>query len=232
MRNAWRVLAFDVAAPGATIAALLMIGYALDWRVWWVAVCSVLCTLIVEGMIVNFVLFRRDRVTLATDDDGPGLRLAVVGLTTAALVAAVLVTYTQWSLPDRRLARDMDDVVQVSVKFAESTMTYSPAEPTAGIDRAAALMNPEQAEKFRASYGNEAKKQTSQNISAQARTISAGVSAISAGSAVVAVVVGATREQPGKPQERVVVGLQVALSDKTGEWRVVDLVPLSPAPSQ
>jgi ABC-type transporter MlaC component len=126
----------------------------------------------------------------------------------------------------------MDDVVQVSVKFAESTMTYSPAEPTAGIDRAAALMDPEQAEKFRASYGDEAKKQASQNISAQAQTISAGVSAISADSAVVAVVVGATREQPGKPQERVVVGLQVALTDKTGEWRVVDLVPLTPAPSQ
>jgi uncharacterized membrane protein YraQ (UPF0718 family) len=74
VRNAWRVFTFDVAAPAATIAALLMIGYALDWRVWWVAVCSVLCTLIVEGMIVNFVLFRRDRVTLGTDDDGPGLR--------------------------------------------------------------------------------------------------------------------------------------------------------------
>ena len=93
MRNAWRVVAFDIAAPLAAISALLMIGYALDWRVWWVAVCSVVCTLIVEGAVVNFVLFRRDKVTLGTDDDGPGLRLAVVGLSTAALVAAVLVTY-------------------------------------------------------------------------------------------------------------------------------------------
>lgn len=232
MRNAWRVFAFDVAAPLAAIAALLMIGYALDWRVWWVAVCSVLCTLIVEGMILNFMLFRRDRVTVGTDDDGPGLRLAVVGLATAAVVAAVFVTYTRWTEPDHELARNMDDVVQIAVKFAESTMTYSPAEPTAGIDRAAALMEPEQADKFKASYGNEAKKQASQNISAQAQTISAGVSAISPDSAVVAVVVGATRQQPGKQQERVVVGLQVALSDKGGEWRVVDLIPISPAPSQ
>ena len=232
MRNTWRVFAFDVAAPLAAIAALLLIGYALDWRVWWVAVCSVLCMLIVEGMIFNFVLFRRDRVTAGTDDDGPGLRLAVVGLTTAALIAAVLVTYTQWTEPDRKLARNMADVVQIGVKFAESTMTYSPAEPTAGIDRAAALMEPEQADKFKSSYGNEAKKQAAQNISAQAQTISAGVSAISPDSAVVAVVVGATRTQPGKPQERAVVGLQVALSDKGGEWRVVDLVPISPAPPQ
>lgn len=232
MRNAWRVFAFDVAAPLAAIAALLMIGYALDWRVWWVAVCSVLCTLIVEGMILNFVLFRRDQVTVGTDDDGPALRLAVAGLSTVALVAAVFVTYTHWTEPDRQLARNMDDVVQLAVKFAESTMTYSPAEPTAGIDRAAGLMAPEQAEKFKTSYGNEAKKQAAQNISAQAQTISAGVSTISPDSAVVAVVVGATRQQPGKPQERVVVGLQVALSDQGGQWRVIDLIPISPAPSQ
>ena len=97
------MFAFDVAAPLAAIAALLMIGFALDWRVWWVAVASVLCTLILEGMLVNFVLFRRDRVTVGTDDDGPGLRLAVVGLTTAALVATVLVSYAHWTEPDRRL---------------------------------------------------------------------------------------------------------------------------------
>jgi len=33
----------------------------LAWNVWWVAACAVLCTLIVEGMVVNVVLFRRDR---------------------------------------------------------------------------------------------------------------------------------------------------------------------------
>ncbi|HEY7054652.1 MAG TPA: hypothetical protein VH496_21310 [Mycobacterium sp.] len=230
MRNAWRILVFDTAVPLAAIAALLMIGYALDWRVWFVAVCAVLCTLIVEGMIVNFVLFRRDRVTVGTDDDGPGLRLAVVGLTTAALVAAVLVTYTQWTQPDRRLNDDMDDVVRTAVKFAESTMTYSPADPTGAIDRAAALMEPEQAEKFKAGYGEEAKKQAAQNISAQAQMISAGVNAISPDSAIVALALRATRQQPGKPQEKVIVGFQVALTKDDSEWRVVDLIPISPAP--
>ncbi|HZQ32010.1 MAG TPA: hypothetical protein VFB19_09765 [Mycobacterium sp.] len=232
MRNGWRVFVFDIAAPLAAIAALLTIGYALDWRVWWVAVCAVLCTLIAEGMIVNFVLFRRDRVTVGTDDDGPGLRLAVVGLTTAALVAAVLVTYTQWYRPDRQLNTDMDDVVHIAVKFAESTMTYSPAAPTAAIDRAADLMSPDDAEKFKTSYGEEAKKQTAQNISAEAQTISAGVNAISSDNAIVALVLRATRQQPGKPQESATVGFQVALARKDGNWRVLDLIPVSPAPPQ
>jgi hypothetical protein len=232
MRNAWRVFVFDVAVPLAAIAALLTIGYALEWRVWWVAVCSVLCTLIVEGMVVNFMLFRRDKVTVGTDDDGPGLRLAVVGLTTAALVAAVLVGYTQWTQPDRELATNMDDVTGIAVKFAESTMTYSPADPHGGIDRAAALMEQEQAEKFKATYGQEAAKQAAQNISAQAQTISAGVNAISSDNAIVAVVMRATRQVPGQPQARVIVGVQVALSIADKQWRVVDLIPISPAPPQ
>src|ERR1700694_164357 len=97
MRNRWRVLAFDVAAPLAAIAALVFIGAALAWPLWWVSVCSVLCLLILEGVAVNFVLMRRDAVTVGTDDDGPGLRLAVVGLTTVALVAAGLVGYPRWA---------------------------------------------------------------------------------------------------------------------------------------
>jgi hypothetical protein len=232
MRNVWRVFAFDIATPLTAIAALLMVGYALEWRVWWVAVCSVLCTLIVEGMIVNFLLFRRDRVTVGTDDDGPGLRLGVVGLTTIALVAAVLVTYTQWTQPDRELDTNLEDVTGIAMKFAESAMTYSPADPAGGIDRAAALMEPEQAEKFKAGYGTEAAKQAAQNFSAQAQTISAGVNAISTDSAIVAVAMRATRQQPGTPPDRVIVGVQVALSKADEGWRVVDLIPISPAPPQ
>ena len=90
MRNAWRVLAFDVAAPLGAIAALLAIGVVLAWPAWWVSLCSVLVLLIVEGVAVNVFLLRRDSVTVGTDDDAPALRLAVVALCTAALVAAVL----------------------------------------------------------------------------------------------------------------------------------------------
>ena len=80
MRNRWRVLAFDVLAPVAAIAALLYVGVALAWPPWWISLCSMLCLLIVEGAFVNGALFRRDGVTVGTDDDGLGLRLGVVAV--------------------------------------------------------------------------------------------------------------------------------------------------------
>ena len=76
MRNVLRVLAFDIVGPLAAIAALLMIGVFLGWPLWWVAVASMLCLLVVQAVLVNFYLMRRDRVTVGTDDDGPALRLA------------------------------------------------------------------------------------------------------------------------------------------------------------
>ena len=101
MRNAWRVLAFYVAAPLAAIAALLAIGVVLVWPLWWVSLCSVLVLLIVEGVAVNVWLLRRDSVTVGTDDNAPGLRLAIVGLCAVAVIAAVLTGYTHWTLSDR-----------------------------------------------------------------------------------------------------------------------------------
>ena len=83
MRNLARVLAIDVAVPLATIAGLLMIGAMLDWPLWWVSLCSMLCLLIAQAVVVNLVLYRRDSVTLGTDDDAPVLRLAAVGVATA-----------------------------------------------------------------------------------------------------------------------------------------------------
>jgi hypothetical protein len=111
VRNLWRVLAFDVAAPSAAVAALLTIGIGLSWPLWWVSACSVLILLILEGVVVNCWLLRRDLVTIGTDDDAPGLRLAVVGLCAVALVAAVLTEYTHWTLPDRGLKADSAEVV-------------------------------------------------------------------------------------------------------------------------
>ncbi len=49
MRNVLRVLAFDIVGPLAAIAALLMIGVFLGWPLWWVAVASMLCLLVVAG---------------------------------------------------------------------------------------------------------------------------------------------------------------------------------------
>ena len=232
MRNAWRVVAFDVAAPLAAVAALLMIGYALDWRVWWVAVGSVLCTLVVEGMLVNFVLFRRDRVTVGTDDDGPGLRLAVVGLTTAALVAAVLVTHTQWTEPDRELTDGMDKVVALATSVSEATATFSPQAPTSSIDKAAALMAPEQGAAYKQAFAKTAAELTAKNVTAQAHTISAGVEAIGPDAASVAVVMRAVQTKPDSPPDEAVLALRVTLSKKDGNWLVFDVTPINPPSNQ
>ena len=232
MRNVWRVVAFDVAAPLAAVAALLMIGYALDWRVWWVAVGSVLCTLVVEGMLVNFVLFRRDRVTVGTDDDGPGLRLAVVGLTTAALVAAVLVTHTQWTEPDRELTDGMDKVVALATSVSEATATFSPQAPTSSIDKAAALMAPEQGAAYKQAFAKTAAELAAKNVTAQAHTISAGVEAIGPDAASVAVVMRAVQTKPDSPPDEAVLALRVTLSKKDGNWLVFDVTPINPPSNQ
>jgi hypothetical protein len=231
MRNAWRVFAFDVAAPLAAIAALLMIGVALQWRVWWVAVCSVLCLLIVEGMIVNFALARRDKVTVGTDDDGPGLRLAVVGLTTAALVAAVLVCYTQLTVPDRERDSNMAEVVRLATNVTEATATFTPQDPTSSIERAAALMVPEQADAYRKGFAKTAAELAAKNVSAQARTVSAGVEAISPQAASVAVVMRSTQTTPNSPPERAILALRVTLTKPNGQWKVFDVTPINPPPA-
>ncbi|MCW2649833.1 MAG: hypothetical protein QOE41_328 [Mycobacterium sp.] len=231
MRNALRVLAFDIAAPLAAIAALLLIGVALDWRVWWVAVCSVLCLLIVEGMVVDFVLLRRDGVTVGTDDDGPGLRLAVVGLATAALVAAVLVGYAEWTVPDNERESNMAEVVRLSTNVTEATATFTPQDPTSSIDRAAALMVPEQADAYRKAFAKTAADLAAKNISAQANTVSAGVEAISPEAASVAVVMRATQTTPNSPPDRAILALRVTLTKPNGQWKVFDVAPINPPPA-
>ena len=138
MRNVWRLLAFDIAAPLAAIGALLAIGLVLGWPLWWVSACSVLLLLIVEGMGVNFWLLRRDSVSVGTDDDAPGLRLAVVFLCAAALCVAVLTGYTHWTRPDRDFKNDSRQVVQVAAGMAEAMASFTPSAPTNSIDRAAA----------------------------------------------------------------------------------------------
>ena len=227
MRNRLRVLAFDVLAPVAAIAALVYIGVALAWPLWWVSVCSVLCLLIVQGMIVNFVLARRDGVTVGTDDDGPGLRLAVIGLATAALAAAALVGFTRWTVPDRNLHDDSAEVLGIASSVSEASATFTPQSPTASIDRAAALMAPERAEAFKSEFAGIAKELASKNVSAQASTISAGVEAIGPQAASVAVIMRGTQSVPGKPPDNAVLALRVTLSKDSGRWLVDDVTPIN-----
>lgn len=226
MRNALRVLTIDVLAPIGAIAGLVFIGMALSWPLWWVSVCSVLCLLIVQAVIVNVVLLRRDGVTVGTDDDGPGLRLAVVGLATTALIAAALVGYLRWTVPDRTFTADSAEVVRIASSVSEATATFTPQSPTASIDRAAAQMVPERAEAFKNEFAGVAKELTSKNVSAQATTVSAGVEAIGPVDASVAVVLRGTQSVPGQPADNAVLALRVTLTKTDGRWLVTDVTPL------
>ena len=227
MRNRLRVLAFDIATPVAAIAARVVIGIALGWPLWWVSVASVLCLLIVEGVIVNGVLARRDGVTVGTDDDGPGLRLAVVGLATVALVAAVLVGYTRWTVPDRNLRNDSAEVAGIASSVAEASATFTPQSPTAAIDRAAEMMSPQRAEKYKNEFAAVAKVLTSKNVTANATTISAGVEAIGPNAASVAVIMRGTQNVPDKPADTAILALRITLSKDGGRWLVDDVTPIN-----
>ncbi len=226
MRNRLRVLAFDLVAPAAAVAALIYVGVALGWPLWWVSACSVLCVLVVEGVLFNFVLARRDSVTVGTDDDGPGLRLAVVGTATAALVAAVVLGYTQWTLPDRAQRDDTAEVTGIASSVAEASATFTPQSPTSSIDRATGMMSPASSERFRNEFASVAKDLASRNVSAQASTVSAGVEAIGPEVASVAVILRGTQSSPGKPADTSVLALRVALSKSDGRWVVEDVSPI------
>ncbi len=227
MRNRLRVLAFDIAAPLAAIAALIYIGIAMAWPLWWVSLASVLCLLIVQGVIVNAVLARRDGVTVGTDDDGPGLRLAIVGLATVALVAAVAIGYTRWTVPDRTLRDDRAEVVGIASSVAEASATFTPSSPTAAIDRAAEQMTQERANRYKSEFAAVAKELASKQVSAQAVTISAGVEAIGPQDASVAVIMRGTQNVPGKPADVAVLALRITLSKDGGRWLVDDVTPIN-----
>lgn len=227
MRNLARVLAFDVAAPLAAVVALLAIGMMLGWPLWWVSLCSMLCLLVAQGVIVNFVLFRRDSVTVGTDDDGPGLRLAVVGLSTAALVAAVVVGYLRWTVPDRDFTRDSAEVVRVATAVSEATATLRPADPNSSIDRAAEMMAPERAEAFKNEFGKATADLAKRNVTAQAQTISAGLEALGPAAASVAVVMRSTQSEPGQPPSIAVLALRVGMAKQGNRWLVLDVEPIN-----
>ena len=227
MRNLARVLGIDVAAPLTAIAALLTIGVILGWPLWSVSVCSILCLLIVQASIVNMVLFRRDSVTVGTDDDAPGLRLAVVGLTAAAVLVAAAAGYSRWTLPDRAFTRDTGEVVRIASQVAEATATFSPGDPGSAIDRAVSLMTPESAEAFKAQFSSAAADLAKRNVTAQARTMSAGLEALGPSAASVAVIMRGSQAEPGQQPNSAVLALRVALSKLDDGWKVVDVSPIN-----
>ena len=227
MRNRLRVLAFDVAAPAAIIAGLLMIGVMLGWPLWWVSACSVLCLLVVQAVIVNIVGYRRESVTRGTDDDAPGQRFAAAALAAATLASAAVVGYYSWTVPDRAFTRDTGEVARLASEVAEATATFSPSDPTSAIDRAAALMVPESADAFKAQFGSATADLAKRNVSAKAQTVSAGLEALGPSAASVAVLVRSTQSAPGEEPSTAVLALRVALAKADGGWKVVDVTPVN-----
>jgi hypothetical protein len=227
MRNAWRLAVFDVLAPLAAIAALLTIGLVLGWPVWSVAACSAMVLLIVEGVAVNFWLLRRDSVTVGTDDDAPGLRLAVVFLCTAALSAAVVTGYTHWTKSDDEFKADSQAAVQVATGMAEAAASFSPTAPKASVDKAAAMMVPEQAGAFKEQYTKSTADLVQRNVTAQATTLSAGVEALGPSAASVAVILRVTQDTPGQPPSRAAPALRVTLTKRGNDWLVADVAPIN-----
>ena len=226
MRNLWRLLAFDIVAPLAAVGALVMIGVVLGWPLWWVSACSVLVLLIIEGVAANFWLLRRDSVSVGTDDDAPGLRLAVVFLCTAALAAAVLTGYTHWATPDRDFKKDSREVVQVATGMAEAMAAFTPSAPSSSIDRAAAMMVPEQAGPFRQQYAKSSADLVQHNITAQAATMAAGLEVLGPSAASVSVILRVTQTTPGQPPSQAAPALRVTLTKRGNDWLVLDLSPI------
>ncbi|HCA53792.1 MAG TPA: hypothetical protein DEP24_13725 [Mycobacterium sp.] len=227
MRNLARVLVFDAIAPAAAISALLIIGVMLEWPLWWVSVCSILCLLIVEAVLINIVGYRRDSVTVGTDDDKPVLRLVVMAIAASAVAAAAVVGYNNWTLPDRAFQADSAAVVRTATEVAEASATFNPADPNSSVDRAASLMLPESAEAFKAQFGSAAADMAKRNVSAQANTVSAGLEALGESSASVAVLIRGTQSAPGEQPSTTVLALRVVLAKADGGWRVVDVAPIN-----
>jgi len=130
-------------------------------------------------------------------------------------------------LPDRRLKADSTEVVRIATGMAEATATFSPQEPTASIDRAAAMMVPEQATAFKDNFGKATADLAHRNVTASASTLEAGVEAIGPAAAAVAVVLRATQNAPGQPPSNAVLALRIALTKQSDHWLVLDVSPIN-----
>jgi len=80
--------------------------------------------------------------------------------------------------------------------MAEAVASFSPTAPKASVDKAAAMMVPEQAGPFTEQYAKSTVELTQHNVTAQAATLSAGVEALGPSAASVAVILRVPRTRP------------------------------------
>ena len=120
-------------------------------------------------------------------------------------------------------------MVQVATGMAEAMASFTPSAPNSSIDRAAAMMVPEQADAFKEQYSKSSAELAQHNVTAQAATLAAGVEALGPTVASVAVILRVTQNTPGQPPSRAVPALRVALAKRGGDWLVSDVSPLNSA---
>ena len=118
-------------------------------------------------------------------------------------------------------------MARIAIEVSEATATFTPSDPSSSIDKAAALMAPDSAAAFKSNFGTAIADMAKRNVTAQARTISAGLEALGPSAASVAVVVRATQAAPGEKASFAVLPFRVALANADGGWKVVDVGPIS-----
>lgn len=130
-------------------------------------------------------------------------------------------------MTDREFSRDTLEVARIASEVSEATATFSPSDPGAAVDRAAAMMTAERAEVFKAQFAPSTADMLKRKVTAKADTISTGLEALAPQSASVAVLMRGTQIEPEQPPSTAVLSLRVALSKADGTWKVVDVTPIN-----
>lgn len=225
-RNLWRGLLFDVIAPSAVLAALVAIGMLLRWPAWWAAVCSALMLLVIASVVANVVWLKRGSVTMGTDDANPWIRLVVATLMTVALAAMVAVGYVRVMSPGHAVDKDSSEVVRIATAMAEAASSFSPLDPNASLDRAAALMAPGRVTAFKQRYNKATAAMAKNMVTAEVEFVAVGVEGINQSAARVAVLMRGTQSRPDIDARHTVIALQVLLAKEKGRWLVIDALPI------
>ncbi len=139
----------------------------------------------------------------------------------------MLTGYTHWTQSDRDFKRDSREVVQIATGMAEAEASFTPSAPTSSLDRAVAMMVPEQAGPFKDSYTKSTADLIKRNVTAQASTLAAGVEALGPTAASVAVILRVTQNTPGQPPSQAAPALRVALIKRGNDWMVLDVAPIN-----
>jgi hypothetical protein len=111
--------------------------------------------------------------------------------------------------------------------MAEAVASFTPSAPTASIDRAVAMMIPEQAGPLKEQYAKSSVDMAQRKVTAQATALAAGVEALGPSAASVAVILRVTQNVPGQPPSQAAPALRVTLTKRGNDWLVVDVTPIN-----